>query len=45
MRWVEHVARMGDKTGSCKDSVGRPEGRRLLVRHRHKRERNIKIDL
>jgi hypothetical protein len=30
MRWAEHVARMGEKTGACKILVGRPEGRHHL---------------
>jgi hypothetical protein len=45
MRWVEHVARMGEVRGAYNILVGRPEGRRPLGRPRRKWEDNIKIDL
>jgi hypothetical protein len=45
MRWVGHVARMGEGRGVYRILVGRPEGKRLLGRHRHRWEDNIKMDL
>jgi hypothetical protein len=45
MRWLGHVARMGEKRGAYRILVGRPEGRRPLGRPRHRWEDNIKIDL
>jgi len=45
MRWAEHVARMGVGTGICRVLVGKPEGKRLLGRLRHRWEGNIKMDL
>jgi hypothetical protein len=36
---------MGDMRGSYRVLVGRPEGKRPLVRIRRRREDNIKIDL
>jgi hypothetical protein len=45
MRWVEHVARMGDERGVYKVMVGRPKGKRLLERPRRKWEDNIKLDV
>jgi hypothetical protein len=44
MRWVGHVAHMGEVRGSY-ILVGRPEGRRPLGRPRHRWEDNIKKDL
>jgi hypothetical protein len=32
MRWARHVARMGEGRGVYRVFVGRPEGKRLLVR-------------
>jgi hypothetical protein len=32
MRWVGHVAHMGEVRGACNILVGRPEGRRPLGR-------------
>jgi hypothetical protein len=43
MRWVGHVARMGERRGACRILVGRPEGRRPLGRHRRSREDNMKM--
>jgi hypothetical protein len=34
MRWAEHVARMGEKSGAYRILVGRPEGRLPLGRPR-----------
>jgi hypothetical protein len=45
MRWVGHVAYMGEKRGAYRILVGRPEGRRPLERPRHRWEDNIKMDL
>jgi hypothetical protein len=36
---------MGQRRGLCRVLVGKPEGRRLLERPRHRWEGNIKIDL
>jgi hypothetical protein len=35
MRWVKHVARMGERRGIYRVLVGKPEGKRLLERPRH----------
>jgi len=40
MRWVEHVARMGERRGVFTVLVGKPEGKRLLGRSRHRWEDN-----
>jgi hypothetical protein len=45
MRWVGHVAHMGEGTVAYRILVGRLEGRRPLGRPRHKWEDNIKMDL
>jgi hypothetical protein len=45
MKWVGHVARMGDVRGACNILVGKPEGRRPLGRPRRRWEDNIKMDL
>jgi hypothetical protein len=45
MRWVKHVAHMGDKTGTYRALVERPKARRPLGRPRHRWEDNIKMDL
>jgi hypothetical protein len=44
LRWAGHVSRMGDRIGVCRVLVGKPEGRRLLGRSRHRWEDNIKRD-
>jgi hypothetical protein len=44
MRWAGHVARMGEVRGAYNILVGRPEGRRPLVRPRRRWE-DIKMDL
>ena len=41
MRWVGHVARMGEGIGV----VGKPEGKRPLGRPRRRWQDNIKMDL
>ena len=45
MRWVGHVARMGESKGVFRVLVGKPEGKRPLGRPRLRWEDNIKIDL
>jgi hypothetical protein len=45
MRWVGHVARMGEGRGAYRILVGRPEGRRPLGRPRRRWEDNIKMDI
>jgi hypothetical protein len=45
MRWVGHVAHMGEGKGVYRVLVGRPKGKRPLGRHRHRWENNIKLDL
>jgi hypothetical protein len=44
MRWAGHVARMGEGRGVYRVLVGRPEGKRPLVRPRRRGEDNIKMD-
>jgi hypothetical protein len=43
MRWAGHVARMGEGRGIYRVLVGRPEGKRPLVRTRLRWEDNIKM--
>jgi hypothetical protein len=45
MRWAGHVACMGERRGALRALVGKPEGRRQLVRPRRRREDNIKMGL
>jgi len=45
MRWVGHVARMGQERGVHRVLVGKPEGKRPLGRPRRRWEDNIKMDL
>jgi hypothetical protein len=45
MRWVGHVARMGEARGAYRILIWRPEGRRQLGRPRRRWEDNIKTDL
>jgi hypothetical protein len=45
MRWAGHVAHMGEGRGVHRILVSRPQGKRPLVRPRHKWEDNIKLDL
>jgi hypothetical protein len=45
MRCEGHVAHMGEGRGVHRVLVGRPEGKRPLVRPGHRWEDNIKIDL
>jgi hypothetical protein len=45
MRWAGHVARMGEDRVVHTVLVGKPEGKRPLVRPRRRWEDNIKMDL
>ena len=45
MRWVGHVARMGEERGAYRVLVGKPEGRRPLGRPRRRWMDNIRMDL
>ena len=45
MRWVWHVARMGEGRDVHRVLVGKPEGKRPFGRPRHRWEDNIKMDL
>jgi hypothetical protein len=45
MRWVAHVACMGEGRGVYRFLVGRPEAKRPLKRRRRRWEDNIKMDL
>ena len=45
MRWVGHVAHMGEMSGIYRVLVGKPEGTRPLGKPRHRWEDNIKMDL
>ena len=45
MRWVGHVARMGEGRGVYRIMVGKPEGKRPLGRPWRRWEDNIKMDL
>jgi len=45
MRWVGHVARMGEERGLYRFLVGKPEGRRLLGRPRRRWVDNIRMEL
>jgi len=45
MRWAGHVTRRGEKRVVYRILVGKPEGKRPLVRPRCRWEDNIKVDL
>jgi len=45
MRWVGHVARVGDRSGVYRVLVGKPDGKRPRGRSRRRWEDNIKMDL
>ena len=45
MRWVGHVARMGEERGEYRVLVGKSEGKRPLGRPRHRWVDNIRMDL
>ena len=45
MRWAGRVALIGEGRDAYRLLVGKPEGRRQLLRPRHRWEDNIKMDL
>jgi hypothetical protein len=45
MRWVGHVARMGEERKVYGVLVGKPEGKRPLGRQKHRWEGGIRMDL
>ena len=45
MRWAGHVTRMGKERGVYRVLLGKPEGRRPLVRPRRRWVYNIRMDL
>jgi hypothetical protein len=45
MRWMGHVARMGEKRNIYRLLVGKPEGRKPLGRPRRRWVDNIRMDL
>jgi hypothetical protein len=45
MRWAGHVARKSKGRDVYRVLVGKPEGKRPLMRPRHRWENNIKMDL
>jgi hypothetical protein len=45
MRWVGHVARMGEKRNAYRLLVGKPEGRRPLGKPRRRWLDNIRMNL
>jgi len=45
MRWMGHVAHMGERRGVYMVLVGKSEGKRQLGRPKHRWEGNIKMDL
>jgi hypothetical protein len=45
MRWVGHVARMGEERKVYNVLVGKPDRKRPLERPRHRREDGIRMDL
>jgi len=45
MRWVRHVACMGERMGADRVLVGKPDGKRPLGRPRRRWEDNIKMNL
>jgi hypothetical protein len=45
MRWAGHVAWNGEERGVYRGFLGKPEGKRLLGRPRHRWEDIIRMDL
>jgi hypothetical protein len=43
LRWAGHVPRMGETRNAYRILVGKPEGKRLLERPRHRWVNNSKI--
>jgi hypothetical protein len=44
-KYIDRLARMGERRGAYRTLVGKPEGRRPLGRSRRRWEDNIKMDL
>jgi hypothetical protein len=45
MRWAGHEAHVGKKRDASRILAGKPEGKRLLGRPRHRWEDNVKMIL
>jgi len=45
MSWAGHVERMGEMRNAYNIFVEKSEGKRLLGRHRHRWEDNIRMDV
>jgi hypothetical protein len=45
MRWLRHVARIGERIGTYRVLLGNPEGNSYFGRLRRRWENNIKMDL
>jgi len=45
VRWVGHVAGVGERRGAYRDLVGKLEGKRPFGRPTHRWDDNIKMDL
>jgi hypothetical protein len=45
IKWLGHVAFMGEGSGACRDSVGKPDGKKPHGRPRHVWEDAIKVDV
>jgi hypothetical protein len=45
MRWVGHVARIGEERGVYRFLVGKPEGKRPVGRPRRRWVDNVRMDL
>jgi hypothetical protein len=45
MRWAAHVPRIGEKRNAYKLLVGKPQGKRPLVRPRRRWVHNIKMEI
>jgi hypothetical protein len=45
MRWAVYMVRMGEKRNAYRLLIGKPEGKRLPGRLKHRRIDNIKMDL
>ena len=43
-RWAEHVGHVGERRGTYRVLMGRPEGKRLVLRHRPRYKDNIGMD-
>jgi hypothetical protein len=45
MRWSGHAAQMGEKRNAYRTLMGRPDGKRPLVRHKCRSVDSIKMEL